>query len=288
MKIPLHTPYKNGKGGVKVGLEPVDELKWIEIDELFSSEIAQKKNLYKTKHQDVYQETPDSFESQEEFLNLLREHLLEYYPEHLIQNESKRNRDTSPLEIASLLVQEDLVLMLPQKEEYFLGAASLCAPSNWSLKEKFNKSLLMLHKDVPSYSSKIGSRVNNIFINLPEEKIFQRFNWSIYETPILFQPAESKSYIERSKQINQENAGDKLFIRVERQTIRRLPVSRSIIFTIRVHVDPLNSIKKDISLLQDLKKAIVDLDVSVKEYKSIDQISQPLINWLNFQERSLS
>ena len=288
MKIPLHTPYKNGKGGVKVGLEPVDELKWIEIDELFSSEIAQKKNLYKTKHQDVYQETPDSFESQEEFLNLLREHLLEYYPEHLIQNESKRNRDTSPLEIASLLVQEDLVLMLPQKEEYFLGAASLCAPSNWSLKEKFNKSLLMLHKDVPSYSSKIGSRVNNIFINLPEEKIFQRFNWSIYETPILFQPAESKSYIERSKQINQENAGDKLFIRVERQTIRRLPITQSIIFTIRVHVDPLNSIKKDISLLQDLKKAIVNLDVSMKEYKSINQINQPLIDWLSFQERSLS
>ena len=226
--------------------------------------------------------------SQEEFLNLLREHLLEYYPEHFIQNESKRNRDTSPLEIASLLVQEDLVLMLPQKEEYFLGAASLCAPSNWSLKEKFNKSLLLLHKDVPSYSSKIGSRVNNIFINLPEGRIFQRFNWSIYETPILFQPAENKSYIERGKEINQENAGDKLFIRVERQTIRRLPVSRSIIFTIRVHVDPLNSIKEDISLLQDLKKGIVDLDVSMKEYKSIDQINQPVIDWINFQERSLS
>ena len=288
MKIPLHTPYKNGKGGVKVDLEPVEELNWIEIDELFSSEIAQKKNLYKTKYQDVYQETPSSFESQEEFLYVLREHLLEYHPEHLIQNESKRNQDTSPLEIASLLVQEDLVLMLPKKEEYFLGAASLCAPSNWSLKEKFNKSLLLLHKDVPSYSSKIGSRVNNIFINLPEERIFQRFNWSIYETPILFQPAESKSYVERSKEINQENAGDKLFIRVERQTIRRLPVSRSIIFTIRVHVDPLNSIKKDISLLQDLKKAIVDLDVSMKKYKSIDQINQPLIDWLNFQERSLS
>ena len=95
MKIPLHTPYKNGKGGVKVGLEPVEELKWIEIDELFSSEIAQKENLYKTKHQDVYQETPNSFESQEEFLNILREHLLEYHPEHLIQNESKRNQDIS-------------------------------------------------------------------------------------------------------------------------------------------------------------------------------------------------
>ena len=92
----------------------------------------------------------------------------------------------------------------------------------------------------------------------------------------------------KSKQINQENAGDKLFIRVERQTIRRLPITRSIVFTIRVHVDPLNSIKKDISLLQDLKKAIVNLDVSMKEYKSIDQINQPLIDWLSFQERSLS
>ena len=288
MKNPLHTPYKNGEGGVKVGLEPVEEPKWLEIDELFSSEIEEKKILYKIKHQEVYQESSDSFDSQEELLNLLRKHINKFYPEHLKQNEPKGNKNLSPLETASLLVQEDLVLMVPHKKEYLLGAASLCAPSSWSLKEKFSKSLLMLHKDVPSYSSKIGSRVNNIFINLPEERIFQRFNWSIYETPILFQPAESKSYVERSKEINQENAGDKLFIRVERQTIRRLPVSRSIIFTIRVHVDPLNSIKKDISLVQDLKKAILDLDVSMKAYKSIDQINQPLIDWLNFQERSLS
>ena len=288
MKNPLHTPYKNGEGGVKVGLEPVEEPKWLEIDELFSSEIEEKKILYKIKHQEVYQETSSSFDSQEELLNLLRKHINKFYPGHLKQNEPKRNKSLSPLETASLLVQEDLVLMVPQKEEYFLGAASLCAPSNWSLKEKFNKSLLMLHKDVPSYSSKIGSRVNKIFINLPEEKIFQRFNWSMYETPILFQPAESKSYVERSKQINQENVGDKLFIRVERQTIRRLPITQSIIFTIRVHVDPLNSIKKDISLLQDLKKAIVNLNVSMKEYKSINQINQPLIDWLSFQERSLS
>ena len=178
------------------------------------------------------------------------------------------------------MVQEDLVLMLPRGEEYFLGAASLCAPSNWSLQEKFKSSLIGLHVHVPTYEKKIGSRVNSLFNNLPRERIFQRFNWSVYEDSKLFQPARSKSRIERSKTITEDNAGDRLFIRVERQTIRRLPETGAIVFTIRVHVNPLLSIKKDLPLLTDFNQALENLTADMKRYKSIDQIEIPLRGWL--------
>ena len=283
MRLPIHTPYKNGEGGVKVGLEPIKESDWLEIDDLFNSEIELKKELYNSHFNDIHQEVKESFESQVELLTVLKSHLEQYHPDHKITSVA----ESLPLKSASLMVQEDLVLMLPRGEEYFLGAASLCAPSNWSLQEKFKSSLIGLHLHVPTYEKKIGSRVNNLFNNLPRERIFQRFNWSVYEDSKLFQPARSKSRIERSKTITEDNAGDRLFIRVERQTIRRLPQTGAIVFTIRVHVNPLLSIKKDLSLLTDFNQALENLTADMKRYNSIDQIEMPLRGWLAKEIKNL-
>ena len=188
MKLPIHTPYKNGEGGVKVGLEPIKESDWLEVDDLFNSEIELKKELYDSHFNDIHQEVKESFESQVELLSVLKSHLEQYHPDLEITSVA----ESLPLKNASLMVQEDLVLMLPRGEEYFLGAAALCAPSNWSLQEKFKSSLIGLHVHVPTYEKKIGSRVNSLFNNLPRERIFQRFNWSVYEDSKLFQPARSK------------------------------------------------------------------------------------------------
>jgi len=283
LRLPIHTPYKNGEGGVKVGLEPIEESDWLEVDDLFDSEIELKKELYDSHFNEIHQEVKESFESQVELLNALKTHLEQYYPNRQITPAD----NLLPLKSASLMVQEDLVLMLPKGEEYFLGAASLCAPSNWSLKEKFKNSLIGLHIHVPDYERDIGLRVNNFFNNLPMERIFQRFNWSIYENSKLFQPATSKTQIERSKTLTKDNAGDRLFIRVERQTIRRLPKTQAIVFTIRVHVNPLLSIKKDLSLLTDLDKALENLSRDMKRYKSIDQIEVPLRGWLQKEIKKL-
>ncbi len=281
MRLPIHTPYKNGEGGVKIGLEPIEISEWLEIDELFTSEIEQKKELYKNNFKDIYQEHDDAKEAQLELFNTLSKHIDTYHNGHTFPKEG-----SSLLHKASLMVQEDLVLMIPDNNQFFLGAASLCSPSNWSLTDKFNKSLLNLHEDVPSYEKEIGSRVDNFFTKLPSDRIFQRFNWSIYEDPLLFQPARSKADIKRSKSIDSSNAGELLFLRVERQTIRKLPETLSVVFTIRVHVDPLCSIKEDLSLLTDLNLALDNLSKKMKIYKSIDQIERPLRGWLNRKIKS--
>ena len=289
-KKPTHTPYKDGKGGIKIGLETIASSKWLEIDSFFAKEINNKKSLFIDNHTQVYQDTPESIDSQKEVLKLISQNLSTYHPDHY--QKAKKNiffqENLTPLESAALLVQEDLLIMSRQDKEYFLSAASLCSPSNWSLTEKFNKSLMDVHDDVPTYSNLIGGKVNHIFINLPNQKIFQRFNWSIYESPDLYQPAINKRSIKRAKDINNYNAGEKLFIRVERQTIRRLAITKSILFTVRVHITPLEDIKNDINLLKDLNKAINNLGQSLKKYKSIDQIEEPLTGWLKKAIRHLS
>ena len=287
MDFPTHYPYKDGKGGVDIGLKPIEEFSWLEIDKLFSQEISQKKELYKTKRDQVLITPPDSIDIQKEVLDTLIDHLKNFHSDLYEINkdciEVRNNREIfefknfkNPLELASLLVQEDLIIMKPKEtEEYFLESASLCAPTRWSLKEKFRQSLSDIHKEVPGYLEKIDSRVNNIFKNLPDEKIFERFNWSIFDSPELFQPIGSKSLVEISNTKPEE-----LFLRVERQTIRRLHKSRSILFTVRVHVDSIISILGNKELIVDLTKALQNLDEDMKSYKVIQPFENKLINWL--------
>ena len=91
---------------------------------------------------------------------------------------------------------------------------------------------------------------------------------------------KSKSDVTRRSDLKVNDAGDKLFIRVERQTIRRLPISHAVIFTVRVHVYPLSSIKDDLNKLIDLRLAIENLPKQMKIYKALDQIEKPILGWL--------
>ena len=78
------------------------------------------------------------------------------------------------------------------------------------------------------------------------------------------------------KNINPED----LFLRVERQTLRRLDNSRSVLFTVRVHVDPVSSILTNQQAVVDLIKAIQNLEEDMKSYKVILPFENKLIRWL--------
>ncbi|MDG2457146.1 MAG: DUF3445 domain-containing protein, partial [SAR86 cluster bacterium] len=185
------------------------------------------------------------------------------------------DKNTPPIETASLLIQEDLILMMPKENKFYLDAAVITSPSHWSLVEKFSKNLIDLHEGVPGYEEKIGSRVDEIFIKLPSDRILERLNWSIYDSPELFQPVGSKPEVTMKRKDIRD-----LHLRVERQTIRKLSDQGPIVFTVRVHVDPLLSISKEKDLLEDLNLAIASLPQEMKEYKAIDQIEKEVIDWL--------
>ena len=121
---------------------------------------------------------------------------------------------------------------------------------------------------------KIDSRVNTIFTNLPDQKIFERYNWSIFDSPELFQPVGNKSLVEIKN-----TQPDKLFIRVERQTIRRLDYSRdTVLFAVRVHVNPMQNQLFDIinnkKAISDLIQAIQNLEEDMKTYKVIEPFEE--------------
>ena len=75
----VHLPFKDGKGGVDIGLRPIEESSWLEIDHLFSEEIALKEKLYLENKDQVLLTSPNSQDIQKEVLKLVIEHLKNHH-----------------------------------------------------------------------------------------------------------------------------------------------------------------------------------------------------------------
>ncbi len=164
---------------------------------------------------------------------------------------------------ASLAVHEDLVVMVPEAGSYSLAAASLCSPSHWRLSDKIGKSMARVHDPIPRIHEGLTPRIDRIFDNLRVDTPVERFNWSLQQDTALFcWPDDHPDTLA---------ADAPLFYRVERQTLTRLPQSGALAFTIRVHIDPLESLLLVPDALPALLAAIDGTRADLAEYKAFAQ-----------------
>lgn len=247
-RLPTHTPYDGSSKLFTIGLKPLDLDHWIEVDEHHSAHLAQKHRLYAEMPKKVLVAEAGTQAAQQEVLELLSDHLSRHFPELPVAATPAPSNDglaSQPLYVASLLVQEDLILMRKSESGWRLVAGSLCFPSSWSLQEKFGKPLQQIHVPVPGFGP--GSRpdqlIARMFDALAVEQPVERYNWSVQAGNALYQPLSNDERDDRATARPSKFPGEDIathaFIRVERQTLRKLPVSQDILFTIRIHLDPL-------------------------------------------------
>ena len=244
----IHTPYGSFKP-FTIGMSLLDLQDWIEADEHLPRYLTEKERLIIEDKDQVFREEPDTREAQAEVLTLLSEHLLARFPDiyrrdgpamEIVPHRRKIGLDSldAPLLTAARLVQEDLVLMRRGEDGWRFAAGAVAFPSSWSLDTKFGKTLDGLHIPVPGYDEFLAGRVARIFDNLKADQPVQRFGWSFYADDDLAHPAP------RPRPEGWPGEGLGVFVRLERQTLRRLPVSGDILFTIRIHIDPLAVLKE--------------------------------------------
>lgn len=277
-----HTPYDGSKQPFTVGLEPIVEADWLEADDNLLADIGRKQALLSTNREAVFRAEPETLAAQQEVLALVGEHLrahggarYDLDADHPVPRGAKVafGDETSPLALAAQLVQEDLVLMREGADGYRIAAACLCFPSSWSLAEKFSQSMTAIHENVPDFNSgRMGMVVGRIFQNLKVGQLLCRYNWSIYDDADLFHPSPKR--ISLSGDDLKVEALARLFIRVERQTLRRLPESGDILFTIRVHHDPMALLKAQSNvseLAEGLRAQLLALSNDQRDYKGLTE-----------------
>jgi hypothetical protein len=277
-----------------MGLRPLDLQDWIEPDEHLAVELAEKDRLLRDRHQEVFAVLPEAMEGSKEVLGLLATHLPARFPKlyrregNLLTNLlTQKTWDLAqsalhPLDLAGRLVQEDLCLMARDaaREVYCLVGASLCFPTRWRLADKMGKPLAAVHAPVPGYEEQLALTADRFFERLKPDKPVWRVNWALLDDPTLFQPT-GHGRKGHNPDITADNAGNKLWLRMERQTLRCLPCTRDILFTIRVHIRPLHSLTLCPERAAQLAEALRALPEPMRLYKSLPPFLDAVLAWLD-------
>jgi hypothetical protein len=270
----VHTPYDGSAKPFTIGLKPLDLAGWLEVDRHREAYLSEKRRLYAEIPGKVFVAEEGTQAAQQEVLELIAGHLQLHFPEV----EADASTAGPALRIASLQVQEDLVLMRRGEDGWRLAAASLCFPSSWSLEEKFGRPLQDIHTPVPGFGrgTRTADVIHRIFDNLAVELPVERLNWSLQANPDLYQPLSNDARIDRAQARPSRFPGADVaasaFIRVERQTLRKLPVSGDILFTIRIHLDPMPVLERHAErtvLAASFAAQLAALDTAQLDYKGL-------------------
>ncbi len=198
------------------------------------------------------------------------------------QSPSRLGGGIAALEAVARLVAEDLVIMTPPIAEldadagYVLGAAVVCFPTRWLLADKIGRPMRAIHEPVPGYESQIGRSTNRVFASL-DSRVVMRTNWSLLDSGELHQPSV-RHEVRGDQTLSRVNVSERVWVRTERQTLRRLTRTGSVLFTIRVFQCRLDELQP--SLHRPLLDALERVHDDMRTYKSLNALDEAVRSWL--------
>lgn len=271
-----YVPVDGKPFALTMGLRKLDLVDWIEFDEHYDNELEQKRILLNTMRGQVLGVLPEGERGSRESLELLLDFLPTQHPDRF-PVPIMVNQEIHPLEAASLLVQEDLVVMSPKDDQWVLTAACVCFPSRWDLTEKLGQDLFAIHEPVPDFNNRIGAATNTMFGKFTADRPVWRINWTVLDTAELFLPSGSSRRVHTPT--DGQEFGDSTYFRTERQTLRVLP-SGDVLFTIRTYVDSLNSIDARYpEFREQLGQTIETVSPQMREYKGWTPMWDQILAW---------
>lgn len=206
-----------------MGLRPLDTDNWFEADDGTAEELAEKHRLVRDRRNEVVGLLDSCRPAAAELHAMVVDHVAG----------STLTATDHPLVEASLLVADDLCIMERFDDAWRLSGAVVAFPSRWYLAEKMGRTLDAIHNVVPGYSTQLASPVNAFFDRMTPERSVWRLNWSLVDSPELFLPPSHRRPLDDVPE---------WYFRVERQTLRVLPKTGAIVFTIRTYVRSLEQL----------------------------------------------
>ena len=269
----------------KLGLRARDEQTWLPHKDAFgdvdrrAAQIRLANHLLDSKRAEVFATTDADLNAAREVLVMVIDNLKHHHPGHPPQPLDHIH----PLEAAARILPEDLLLLTPRNRdnsdetlpEWVLVAAALRFPAHWRLADKMGRALAAIHEPVPHYTEILERPMDRFFSNMQTGPISHRWNWSVVTSPELFTPDRAFS--------NPLAVGDgiqRLFVRMESQTLRKLPESGQILFTIRTYIEPVLKWAHIPGALADLVTMLAGMSPKTRAYKGVTRYEDALRHYL--------
>ena len=242
----------------RVGTRPLDIAQWLPSDAETEPTIGMKRELLKTRRSEVVGLLEGGEDAAGEAAQLVADFV----------GVNLQSTGIDALVEAALMVADDLVVM-----NQVVVAGVVCSPSRWRLSTKLGQDMLAVHRPVARYAEQVGGAVDTTMARLKADQPMVRSNWTIEDHCALFQPIGPSAPLLSDP--------SQLWVRMERQTLRALPLSGGSLFTIRTYQQPITQyVARGADKAQTLHSLIKRLPDDVAKYKSLLHYRESLLLWL--------
>lgn len=293
-------------GKVKMHTRKLDLKDWVRIDKTYPDQMKERRRLWKLYPEQIYvSQTDDSAVACKwELFDMLVEYLPERFPyiferrEKCIYNKvldeevsTERSDPECPLIRAGRLTQEDWAIIEWDEDEqgYKLTSGIVYFPMRWALTDKFQKGIAGIHGPVKPFMDNLVKHVYDVFKKMPPTNPLWRANWAVFndlDGPLdLYTPTGSLSRNDdnQTTKFEGEKTGKVLTFRAEYQTLRKLPKTQCIVFSIRTYQRYLDEFKSfPVSDSEGLIKAIENLSDDFVMYKGAEFWKDAAIQYLQY------
>ncbi|PFH49110.1 hypothetical protein AMATHDRAFT_76391 [Amanita thiersii Skay4041] len=276
---------------------------WLEVESTYPERIAQRQHLHDLYGNAIIDCLPGAERACHELMHMVIHFLCARYPNHFTLDTATGTFHNHILGV-SCSVQEDAVdplrflldhvpedFLITQKDEetglYHLRAAASCSAVGWRLREKMGRPLHEIHGPVPFYKEKMQMSMDRFFSKMPCDKPIQRGSWGIeVGQPLYLQPGHPEWSLRdvQSPDIKVED----LHLRVDWQTLRRLPLSQAIVFNFKGLFTPITAFRNEPYIPRLVLKIHREAKQPFLDYKSTFHVAHRLIpaleEWAKEQE----
>ena len=217
-------------------------------------------------------------------------------------------RSMPPLEMLLENVSEDFAITLKNQEtgEYEFRAGIICSSLGWNVASKIGKSLKQIHEPIPDYKEKMSMSMDRLalfphpvypdcadlhryFSKMLTNTPIQRGSWGLeYLQPLYMPPNDS--HAEHRNWQNPDLKLEDIFIRVDWQTLRRLPLSGAIVFNFKALFTPLTEVADEPGVPAVVLEVLENGKKNLMEYKNtwhVEHVAKPALKkWKEEQVQS--
>lgn len=225
-------PMPAGDPFLRMGTRGLDEGDWLLIDHVTADELALRSELLLA-HPDHAQ----LLEGHDEHLAELIEHVEAFRHAPLVVGPHVEGVRPELSDLA-VTIQEDTLLMVRNDEHWYLAGGVLMFPDQWTLPNKIGKSMAGIHEPTDGYDELLEAKADQFLDRLSPGRLVKRRNWFVHDDPTHFLSAHVDQ-----REITNPSEVEGLWVRSERQTLRRLERTNTIVFTVKTQFAPLVEVK---------------------------------------------
>ena len=217
-------PLPIGRPDLQMGLRATTLDRWLPVDSLTPVELRHRARLLDT-HTGLVMVDAGWDAAVDELLVMMERHL-----GRGIGSVDGRGG----LDAAARAVPDDILLMADDGDGWRLVGGALVFPNQWTLAEKMGGTLTQIHAPVDGYDEILADRVDRFFDRFTPGRLVWRRNWFFHDTADFFQPERATP-----RRFDDVAGAAGLYVRSEWQTLRRLPDTGVIVFTVKTQIAPI-------------------------------------------------